>query len=202
MVLAHLKSIMDPALDPLQFAYRANRSTEDAVNLALHYVLQHLHTAANYARILYVDFSLAFNTILPHILESRLAQLQVPVSTCKWITDFLTNRSQRVKLGSCTSSSRSTNTGSPQSCVLSPTLFSLCTNSCTSLDPSVKLLKFADRATAELVWQEQLGAQSSKDCGNGGGFPKKLSSATSPHAGEHPSGCCTVLPLPGADHLQ
>lgn len=57
IVLAHLKSITDPALDSLQFAYRANRSMYDAVNMALHYVLEHLDTTGNYARILFVDFS-------------------------------------------------------------------------------------------------------------------------------------------------
>ena len=147
LVLAHLKSITDPVLDPLQFAYRANRSTDDAVNMALHYVLEHLDSAGNYARILFVDFSSAFNTILPHTLELQLSLLQVPVPTCRWITDFLTNRSQRVKLGKYISSSRSTSTGSPQGCVLSPLLFSLYTNCCISLHQSVKLLKFADDTT-------------------------------------------------------
>ncbi len=42
LVLAHLKDITGPLLDPLQFAYRANRSVDDADNMGLHYVLQHV----------------------------------------------------------------------------------------------------------------------------------------------------------------
>ncbi len=42
LVLAHLKDITGPLLDPLQFACRENRSVDDAVNMGLHYVLQHL----------------------------------------------------------------------------------------------------------------------------------------------------------------
>ena len=38
LVLAHLKSLISDLLDSLQFAYRANRSVDDAVNMALHYI--------------------------------------------------------------------------------------------------------------------------------------------------------------------
>ncbi|KAK3532941.1 hypothetical protein QTP70_004553, partial [Hemibagrus guttatus] len=65
LVLAYLKDITGPLLDPLQFAYRANRSVDDAVNRGLHYILQHLDKPGTYARILFVDFSSAFNTIIP-----------------------------------------------------------------------------------------------------------------------------------------
>ncbi|XP_061143871.1 uncharacterized protein LOC133160228 [Syngnathus typhle] len=114
LVLNHLKVVTSPLVDPLQFAYRANRSVDDAVNMGLHYILHHLDTPGTYARILFVDFSSAFNTITPDILQQKLIQLAVPASTCQWITSFLTNRRQRVRLGGITSDTRTTNTGAPQ----------------------------------------------------------------------------------------
>ncbi len=98
-------------------------------------------------RILFVDFSSAFNTIIPTLLQTKLTPLSFPSSICQWITSFLTDRNQLVRLGKFMSNSRSTNTGAPQGCVLAPLLFSLYTNDCTSKDPSVKLLKFADDTT-------------------------------------------------------
>lgn len=83
LVLPHLKDIAAPLLDPLQFAYRANRSVDDAVNLALHFILEHLDSPGTYARILFVDFSSAFNTILPGLLRDKLYQLSVPNSLCR-----------------------------------------------------------------------------------------------------------------------
>uniref|UniRef100_A0A3B3HPU9 Reverse transcriptase domain-containing protein n=1 Tax=Oryzias latipes TaxID=8090 RepID=A0A3B3HPU9_ORYLA len=73
--------------------------------------------------------------------------MNVPDSTCRWITDFLTDRQQYVRLGKLVSDTRTTSTGSPQGCVLSPLLLSLYTNSCTAGHLSVKLLKFADDTT-------------------------------------------------------
>ncbi|KAK3561861.1 hypothetical protein QTP86_017474, partial [Hemibagrus guttatus] len=144
LVLSYLKDITDPLLDPLQFAYRANRCVDDAVNMALHFILQHLDSPGSYARILFVDFSSAFNMIVPALLRDKLFQLNVPDSMCSWITEFLTDRRQFVRLGTDVSDLQHISTGSPQGCVLSSLLFSLYTNSCTSGHQSVKLLKFAD----------------------------------------------------------
>ncbi|KAK3533173.1 hypothetical protein QTP70_012426 [Hemibagrus guttatus] len=144
LVLSYLKDITDPLLDPLQFAYRANRCVDDAVNMALHFILQHLDSPGSYARILFLDFSSAFNMIVPALLRDKLFQLNVPDSMCSWITEFLTDRRQFVRLGTDVSDLQHISTGSPQGCVLSSLLFSLYTNSCTSGHQSVKLLKFAD----------------------------------------------------------
>ncbi|KAK3516192.1 hypothetical protein QTP70_005691 [Hemibagrus guttatus] len=147
LVLSYLKDITDPLLDPLQFAYRDNRSVDDAVNMSLHFILQHLDSPGSYARILFVDFSSAFNTIIPALLRDKLFQLNVPDSMSSWITDFLTDRRQFMRLGMHVSDLQHISTGSPQGCVLSPLLFSLYTNGCTSGHHSVKLLKFADDTT-------------------------------------------------------
>ncbi|KAK3545430.1 hypothetical protein QTP70_007397 [Hemibagrus guttatus] len=115
--------------------------------MALHFILQHLDSPGSYARIPFVDFSSAFNTIVPVLLRDKLFQLNVPDSMCSWITDFLTDRRQFVRLGTHVSDLQHISTGSPQDCVLSPLLFSLYTNGCTSGHQSVKLLKFADDTT-------------------------------------------------------
>ncbi len=94
-----------------------------------------------------MDFSLAFNTIIPNLLLPKLTQLSVPTSICQWINSFLTDRLQLVMLGKYTSSTCTISTGAPQGSVLSPLLFSLYKNDCTSKDPSVKLLKFTDNTT-------------------------------------------------------
>ncbi len=135
----HFWIIWRPPLDPLQFVYRANRSVDDAVNS--------LDRPGTSVRILFADFSSAFNTIIPNIFQNKLTQLSVPTSVCQWITSFLTDRQQIVRLGKFSSSTRTISTGAPQGCVLSPLLFSLYTNDCTSKDPSVKLLKFTDDTT-------------------------------------------------------
>ncbi len=47
-------------------------------SLGLHFILQHLDRPATYVRILFVDFSSAFNTTTPSLLQPKLTQLSVP----------------------------------------------------------------------------------------------------------------------------
>lgn len=147
LVRRHIISCLPSTFDNYQFAYRANRSTEDAITTTLHAALSHLEQPGSYVRLLFVDFSSAFNTILPHRLVSKLEAIGLSNSTCLWVLDFLSERSQRVRVGSHMSTALSLNTGSPQGCVLSPLLYALYTYDCTAIYSSNKIIKFADDTT-------------------------------------------------------
>ncbi len=89
LVMQHIKSVLPPSLDPFQFAYRSNRSTDDAIATALHPALTHLDKKDSYVRMLFIDISSAFNTIIPQQLTHKLAQLGLNTSLCNWLLDFL-----------------------------------------------------------------------------------------------------------------
>ena len=96
--------------DRHQFAYRRHRSTEDAILTRVHNAHKHLDTPRTSARILFLDFSSAFNTTQPYILLQKLRAMLVNPSR-KWILDFLANRKQWVKINNTISSTITTNSG-------------------------------------------------------------------------------------------
>ncbi|KAL0184059.1 hypothetical protein M9458_019755, partial [Cirrhinus mrigala] len=121
LVMQHIKSVLSPSLDPFQFAYRPNRLTDDAISTALHSALTHLDKKDSYVRMLFIDFSSAFNTIIPQQLTQKTGPAGAQHLTVP----------QAVRVGSNTSSTIILNTGAPQGCVLSPLLFTLLSHDCT-----------------------------------------------------------------------
>ena len=135
--------INNTSMDKLQFAYRANRSTQDALLCLTTTVTNFIDKkASNYARCLFLDFSSAFNTIHVPDLISELSHLDSNVT--EWIYSFLTKRTQRTIADGITSKPIMTSTGTPQGCCLSPLLFSIYTNRITSNLSNVTVIKYAD----------------------------------------------------------
>lgn len=126
-----LKAEVNSELDPLQFAYRQGRSTDDAINSITHLTLKHLEDPKAYARLLFIDFSSAFNTLQPHLLLQKMIQMNVN-PFIKWFYSFLTDRTQNVRINNSLSDPKHISTGAPQGCVSSPVLFILYTNDCTN----------------------------------------------------------------------
>ncbi len=147
LVMHKIKTSLLNTLDPLQFAYGPNRSTDDAISSTLHLALTHLENKDSYVIMLFIDFSSAFNTIIPQHLINKLNLLGLNNSLCNWILNFLTGRPQSVCVGHNTSSTTTLSTGAPQGCVLSPLLFMLLTHDCTTKFSSNHIIKFADDTT-------------------------------------------------------
>ena len=145
LVLVKLVDVVKDFMDPYQFAYRDRRSVDDAVLFVLNKIYSHLEKPGTYIRLMFFDFSSAFNTIQPHLMAQKLVSMNVQPATVLWIMDYLTHRPQYVRMKSnCTSDTICSNTGAPQGTVLSPFLFSLYTADCRSSSDSCSLTKFAD----------------------------------------------------------
>ena len=68
---------------------------------------------------LFIDYSSAFNTIVPSKLIIKLEALGLNPALCNWVLDFLTGRPQVMKVGNNISTLLILNTGAPQGWVLS-----------------------------------------------------------------------------------
>ncbi|KAK1802673.1 hypothetical protein P4O66_004309 [Electrophorus voltai] len=147
LVMRCIKTQLPPSLDPLQFAYRSNCSTDNTISATLHLALTHLDKKGTYVTMTYIDFSSAFNTIVPQHLIGKLSLLVLNTSLCKWILDFLTGRPQSVRIGSSTYTTTTLSTGAPQGSVLSPLLFTLLTHDCAAMYSSNHIIKFTDDTT-------------------------------------------------------
>ena len=109
---------------------------------------------------LFIDYSSAFNTIVPTKLITELRTLGLNTSFCNWILNFLTGRPQVVRVGKNTAAMLILNTGAPQWCVLSTLLYSLFTHDCMARHDSNTTIKFANDTTVvsnkETAYREEV----------------------------------------------
>lgn len=65
-----LKDIISSLLDPIRFVLWVNRSVDNAADMEMDYI--NISTLQRYMQYMFVAFSLAFNTIIPVILHTKL----------------------------------------------------------------------------------------------------------------------------------
>ena len=98
-------------------------------------------------RILLVDFSKAFDRIDHHILMTKCASLGLPTFITKWLTSFLCQRKQRVKIGSVKSEYTTVNAGVPQGTIFGPIGF---LHHMNDLQTVCEHIKYVDDCT---IWE-------------------------------------------------
>ena len=121
----------------------------------LHKWYEAMDTPGACLRICMLDFSEAFDRIDFNILMQNLINMRVHPILINWIANFLTDRSQRTRIGSNVSSWRTTNGGVPQGPELGPLLFLIMVNDLNVSDDTVK---FVDDTT---IWEIVLKGQES-----------------------------------------
>ncbi|KAK3551765.1 hypothetical protein QTP70_025401, partial [Hemibagrus guttatus] len=79
-VMRHIKTHLPPSLDPLQFAYRPNHSMDSEGQMEGCGDGTHLDNKDTHVQMLFIDFSSAFNTIIPQHLIEKLSLLCLNIS--------------------------------------------------------------------------------------------------------------------------
>ena len=107
-------------LDDKQFALEG-KSTTHALVYLLHVILQSLDDGHSFVRVFFADFSKGFDLVDHNGLVLEMQCLGVHEATTRWISSFLTDRIQNVKIEGVYS-------GIPQGTKLAPLLFTILVN--------------------------------------------------------------------------
>lgn len=92
------------------------------------------------------QFSTEYNPH-PAQLIHKLKHLCLQSSLCTWSLDFLSVRTQNIRVGCNNSKTITLNMGAPLGCVLSPLLFTFLTHNCAPKCSTNHIIKFVNDAT-------------------------------------------------------
>lgn len=126
-VTDYLSAEMRHILSNQQHAYLTGRSTTTNLTHFVSSVLKSIEIGKQVDAV-YTDFSKAFDLIPHEALLHKLNLYGVGDSVTRWISSYLSERSQSVRVGSVFSSPRPVPTGVPQGSHLGPLLFALYVN--------------------------------------------------------------------------
>jgi len=129
--------------DPKQFGGLKGRSTTHALVDILHLWNAALDVGES-IRVVFVDYAKAFEHVDHSIVLRKMTDMGTPAFIVQWMHSFLSDRRQRVKIGTCFSDWLQLNGSMPQGTWLGLYIFLILINDLTS---TVQLHKYVDDVT-------------------------------------------------------
>ena len=114
---------ISPVISPAQYGGLPGLSTTHALLNLLHNWYKALEKPKTVIRVLFLDFSKAFDLINHNKLLQDMKTMGVREALIPWIASYLKGRKQRTKLGNLTSNLEDVNGGIPQGSKIGPLAF-------------------------------------------------------------------------------
>ena len=145
VALRRVQSTVTSVISAEQHAYKRSCSTTTALVSMIHSWLQFLdNNPGSCVRVGLLDFSKAFDSVDPNILAGKLVSLNFEPWFVSLVWNFLTCRSQMVKVRNDISPAVKMSRGIPQGTILGPTLFSVMVNDLTAIHCNSQFVRYAD----------------------------------------------------------
>lgn len=141
-------------IDPNQYGFQKNKSTEMLLQDFSNYVNQELNDK-KHILVLFIDNSKAFDTIDPKKLLQILEAIGIRGKLLELFKNYLTSRQIKVKLFQTYSKAKYMSTGVPQGSILGPTLYIIFVSLMNKIFTFVKHYVYADD-TALVISHEEL----------------------------------------------
>ena len=130
-----------------QHGFRSSRSTFSAV-ASMHEEWIKNREGKKHQAMAFLDLSAAFDTLSKDIFCKKLEVYGFDKTSVNWFNSYLSNRSQRVMIGSTISAPVSLEVGCPQGAILSPTCFLILISDIEEWASHAQLCGYADDTSA------------------------------------------------------